>query len=319
MQIVILDAFAANPGDLSWDFLKAYGPLTVYDRTPETLVVERAKDADVVILNKTPLKRDTIERLLKLKLVAVIATGYNVVDIAACDARGVPVCNIPSYSVSAVAQQTFAFLLEFANRVGAHADSVRAGDWARSPDFSYQKAPLRELDGKTLGILGYGRIGRKVAKIAVAFGMRVVVHTAHPEKYPDAPVEFLPLKELLGQSDYVTLHMPLTPQTERLVDAEFLAQMKPGAFLINTARGQELDEAAVAEALKSGALAGFGADVLSSEPPSPENPLLHAPNALITPHIAWAAFETRERLMGILAENIAAFAEGRPRNVVNLK
>ena len=317
MQIVILDAFAANPGDLSWDFLKAYGPLTVYDRTPETLVVERAKDADVVILNKTPLKRDTIERLLKLKLVAVIATGYNVVDIAACDARGVPVCNIPSYSVSAVAQQTFAFLLEFANRVGAHADSVRAGDWARSPDFSYQKAPLRELDGKTLGILGYGRIGRKVAKIAVAFGMRVVVHTAHPEKYPDAPVEFLPLKELLGQSDYVTLHMPLTPQTERLVDAEFLAQMKPGAFLVNNARGQEIVERDVADALNCGRLGGFGADVLSSEPPKADNPILTAKNVFLTPHIAWSPYETRVRLLDVLDRNIAAFLAGTPQNIVN--
>ncbi len=317
MNIVILDGFAANPGDLSWDFLNAYGEVTVYDRTPEALVVERAAGAEAVVLNKTVLSRASIEALPDLRFVAVLATGFNVVDIAACSERGIVVSNIPSYSVSAVAQQTFAFILEFANRIGLHTGSVLAGDWVKSPDFSYQKAPLTELEGKTLGVVGYGRIGARVAAIAAAFGMRVLCNTAHPEKYPSAPVTFLPLDEMLPQCDVVSLHAPLTPQTDRMVNADFIARMKKGAFLVNTARGQELDEAAVAGALKNGKLAGLGADVLSSEPPAADNPLLSAPNVFLTPHIAWAAFETRKRLLSILAKNVAAFAAGSPVNVVN--
>lgn len=319
MNIVILDSKAANPGDLSWDWLNKYGSVTVYDRTPEALVAARARDAEIVILNKTVISRETVERLPKLKLIAVLATGYNVVDTAACDARGVAVANIPSYSVSAVAQQTFAFILEFANRVGLHSASVHAGDWAKCPDFCYQKAPLCELMGKTIGIIGYGRIGRRVAEIAKAFQMRVLVNTAHPEKYPDAPVEFLPLDEMLPQCDFVTLHCPMTPATDKMVNTEFIAKMKTGAFLVNTSRGGELDEAAVAAALNSGKLAGAGVDVLSTEPPMADNPLLHAKNIEITPHIAWAAYETRERLMGIVEDNIAAFLAGTPKNIVNLK
>ena len=319
MHIVILDSLAANPGDLSWEWLKEYGSLEVFDRTPPELVVPRAKNAGIVILNKTALSRESIARLPELKLVAVLATGYNVVDTAACDERGIPVVNIPSYSVAAVAQQTFAFILEFANRVGLHSASVHAGDWARHPDFCYQKAPLAELQGKTIGVIGYGRIGRRVCAIAAAFGMRVLVNTAHPERYPDAPVSFLPLSELLPQCDFVTIHCPMTPETDRMVNESFLSQMKPGAFLVNTSRGGELDEAAVAAALKSGRLAGAGVDVLSTEPPSPDNPLLHAENCFITPHIAWAAYETRVRLMEILKDNIASFMAGTPKNVVNLK
>ena len=317
MNIVILDSFAANPGDLSWDWLKAYGELTVYHRTPETQVVERAKDAEIVILNKTPLSRETIARLPKLRFVAVLATGFNIVDIAACAERGIKVSNIPSYSVSAVAQLTFAFILEFANRVGLHTDSVCGGDWARSPDFSYQKAPLAELMGKTLGIVGYGRIGRRVAEIAEAFQMRVLVNTAHPEKYPDAPVEFLPLDAMLPQCDFVTIHCPMTPETDRMVNADFIAKMKDGAFLVNTSRGGELDEEAVAAALASGKLAGAGVDVLSTEPPAADNPLLHAKNIYITPHIAWAAYETRVRLMEILKGNVAGYVSGELKNIVN--
>ncbi|MBQ6066046.1 MAG: D-2-hydroxyacid dehydrogenase [Clostridia bacterium] len=318
MKIVILDGFAANPGDLDWSWLKAYGDLTVYDRTPEALVVERARDAQIVILNKTPVSRETLAQLPEVKLIAVLATGYNIVDVDACWERGVLVANIPSYSVSAVAQQVFAFILEFANRVGLHTASVTAGEWAANPDFSYQKAPTAELLGKTIGIIGYGRIGRRVAALAKAFEMRVLVNTAHPEKYPDADVRFLPLDELLPQCDFVTVHCPQTAETDRFVNADFLAKMKDGAFLVNTSRGGEVDEQALADALNSGKLAGAGVDVLSTEPPRADNPLLSAKNIFITPHIAWASYETRVRLMGILKENIRGFMEGKPVNVVNM-
>ena len=318
MNIVILDGFAANPGDLDWGWLREYGGLTVYDRTPEAQVVDRAKDAEIVILNKTPVSRATLAQLKKVKLIAVLATGYNIVDVDACRERGVLVANIPSYSVSAVAQQVFAFILEFANRVGLHTASVTAGEWAANPDFSYQKAPTAELLGKTIGIIGYGRIGRRVAALAKAFEMRVLVNTAHPEKYPDADVTFLPLDELLPRCDFVTVHCPMTPETDKLVNAAFLAKMKDGAFLVNTSRGGELDERAVADALNRGQLAGAGIDVLSTEPPAPDNPLLSAKNVFITPHIAWASYETRVRLMEILKENIRGFIEGKPVNIVNM-
>lgn len=318
MNIVILDGFAANPGDLDWRWLEQYGNLTVYDRTPEALIVDRAKDAEIVILNKTPISREMLAQLPAVKLIAVLATGYNIVDVDACRERGVPVVNIPSYSVSAVAQQVFAFILEFANRVGLHTASVTAGEWAANPDFSYQKAPTAELLGKTIGVIGYGRIGRRVAALAKTFEMRVLVNTAHPEKYPDADVEFLPLNELLPQCDFVTVHCPMTAETDKFVNADFLGKMKDGAFLVNTSRGGEVDEQAVADALNSGKLAGAGVDVLSTEPPRPDNPLLTAKNIFITPHIAWASYETRVRLMEILKENIRGFMEGRPVNVVNL-
>ena len=317
MKIVILDSTTANPGDLSWDFLKRYGELTVYDRTPEPLVPVRAKGADVVIINKTVISRQSVEALPDLKLIALLATGYNVVDCEACDAHGVLVANVPSYSESAVAQQTFAFILEYANRVGLHADRVRAGDWTNCSDFSFTAAPLRELCGKTMGVIGYGRIGRKVARLAEAFEMRVLVHTAHPEKYADAPYTFLPLDDMLPQCDFVSVHCPMTPQTAKMVNADFIAKMKDGAFLVNNARGGELDEEAVAAALNAGKLGGLGADVLSTEPPLPDNPLLTAKNVFITPHIAWAGYDTRVRLLRILEQNVAAFAAGKPQNIVN--
>ena len=318
MRIVILDSTTANPGDLSWDFLKKYGELTVYDRTlTDDLVIERARDAEIVILNKTVISRRAVEALPKLRLIALLATGYNVIDCDACSEHGVLVANVPSYSRFAVAQQTIAFSLEFANRLAAHSDAVLRGDWVNCADFSFALSPLFELKGKTLGVIGYGDIGRKVAEIARAFEMRVLVNTAHPEKYPGAPVEFLPLDALLPQCDFVSLHVPMTPATDKLVNAAFLAKMKDGAFLINNARGGELNEADVAAALNSGKLGGLGADVLSTEPPKADNPLLTAKNALITPHIAWASFDTRARLMGILEQNIAAFLAGRPQNIVN--
>lgn len=320
MNTVILDSLTANPGDLSWDFLKKYGSLTVYDRTPSAeLVVERARDADIVIINKTVIGREAVEKLPKLRLIALLATGYNVVDCAACTERGILVANIPSYSVSAVAQQTFAFILEHASQVGIHSRSVLAGEWAAYPDFCYHKAPTSELLDKTIGIIGYGRIGRRVAALAEAFEMRVLVNTAHPEKYPDAYVEFLSLDEMLPQCDYVTVHCPMLPSTDKMVNADFIAKMKDGAFLVNTSRGGEVDEQALADALNTGKLSGAGVDVLSVEPPVPENPLLHAENIFITPHIAWASYDTRVRLMRILEENIAAFVNGKPINIVNMQ
>lgn len=320
MNIVILDAAAANPGDLRWDFLQRFGSVTVYPRTEsEELVIERAKDAEIVLLNKTPVSRRAVERLPKLKLISVLATGYNIVDCAACAERGVMVANVPAYSGFAVAQQTFAFILEYANRIGQHSASVLAGDWVRCPDFSYTLAPLTELQGKTMGLIGYGDIGRRVAKFALAFEMRVLVHTAHPEKYPAAPVEFMPLDQMLPQCDFLSLHAPMTPATAGLVNREFLEKLKPGAFLVNNARGQEIVEQDVADALNSGRLGGFGADVLSSEPPKAENPILSAKNVFLTPHIAWAGYEARVRLMRVTEENIEAFLAGTPKNIVNMQ
>ena len=319
MKIVILDSFAANPGDLSWDFLNKYGSVAVYDRTPdEETVIERAKDAEIVILNKTVLSRAAIERLPGLRFVTVLATGYNIVDVKACAERGIPVSNVPGYSGASVAQQTFAFILEYANRIAAHSASVLEGGWVRSPDFSYQVAPLTELEGKTMGVIGYGDIGRRVARIALAFGMRVLVYTAHPEKYPDAPVRFCALDDMLGQCDFLSLHIPCTPETAGLVDRAFIQKMKPGAFLVNNARGQEIVERDVADALNSGYLGGFGADVLSSEPPKADNPLLKAKNVFLTPHIAWAPYEARVRLLDATDKNVAAFLSGKPVNVVNM-
>ncbi|MBQ9945618.1 MAG: D-2-hydroxyacid dehydrogenase [Clostridia bacterium] len=317
MNIVILDSVTANPGDLSWDFLEKYGKLTVYDRSPVDLIYERAKDADIVILNKTPMSRQTIEKLPRLKMIALLATGYNIIDCDAADEYGVNVVNIPSYSASAVAQQTFAFILEYANRIGLHSDSVLSGEWAKYPDFCYQLAPLRELLDKTIGIIGFGKIGRRVAEIAKAFEMKVLIHTAHPEKYKDENYNFVDRDTLLANSDFVTIHCPLTPETEKMVNVEFISKMKDGAFLVNTSRGGELDEAAVKAALDSGKLSGAGVDVLSVEPPVPENPLFHTKNIYITPHIAWASYDTRVRLMHILEENISAFCSGNPINVVN--
>lgn len=317
MNIVILDSVTANPGDLSWDFLKNYGELTVYDRSPVDTIYERAKDADIVILNKTPMSRATVEKLPRLKMIALLATGYNIIDCDACDETGISVVNIPSYSASAVAQQTFAFILEYANRIALHSDSVLSGEWASYPDFCYQLAPLKELYNKTIGIVGYGKIGKRVAQIAKAFEMNILINTAHPDKYKDEDFSFTDIDTLLREADFVTIHCPLTPETEKMVNREFIAKMKDGAFLVNTSRGGELDEEAVKEALDSGKLSGAGVDVLSVEPPVPENPLFHTKNIYITPHIAWASYDTRLRLLEILEENISAFCKGTPINVVN--
>ncbi len=314
MKIVVLDGFTTNPGDLSWDWLRECGDCTVYDRTPPELIAERTKDCEIVITNKTPLRRELLETLPKLRYIGLLSTGYNIVDWEYCKEKSIPVCNIPSYSSSAVAQLVFALILEHTNSVALHSNSVHSGEWAQSKDFCYWKAPLTELDGKTIGIIGFGKIGKAVAKIATAFGMKVIASTNHPSQFDN--VEFCDKDELLAKSDFVTLHCPLTPLTEGMVNTEFLSKMKPAAFLINTSRGQVVDENALADALKNGIIAGAGLDVMTVEPPKADNPLFGLSNCHITPHIAWAGFETRERLMKIAKENVIAFLNGNPQNIV---
>lgn len=319
MKAVILDGYTTNPGDLSWDWLREKCKLTVYDRTPFDETAERCKGYDIIITNKTPLNKDILEQLPDCKFIALLSTGYNIIDCEYAASRGIPVSNIPAYSTGAVAQLTFAFILELCNKVAIHNTEVKKGKWSECKDFCFWKTPLQELGGKTLGIIGFGSIGRAVAKIGSAFGMRVVANTANPDKYKDATdVSFVSLDELLSSADIVTLHCPLTPATTGMVNAEFIGKMKRSAYLINTSRGPVLNEADVADALKNGRIAGAGVDVLSTEPPSADNPLLSCENCLITPHIAWAAFETRQRLISILEQNITAFLAGKPINTVNM-
>lgn len=314
MKITVLDGYTTNPGDLSWDWLRECGDCTIYDRTPAELIAERTKDCEIVITNKTPLRRELLETLPKLKYVGLLSTGYNIVDWEYCKEKGIPVCNIPSYSTSAVAQLVFALILEHTNAVSVHSNSVHSGEWAKSKDFCYWKTPLTELDGKTLGIIGFGKIGKAVAKIAAAFGMKVIASTNHPAPFEN--VEFCDKDELLSKSDFVSIHCPLTPLTEGMVNADFLSKMKPTAVLINTSRGQVVDENALADALRNGVIAGAGLDVMTVEPPKADNPLFGLSNCFITPHIAWAGFETRERLMKIAKENVLAFLNGSPQNLV---
>lgn len=314
MKITVLDGYTENPGDLSWDWLEALGETSIYDCTPDGLIAERSAGCEIIITNKTPLRRETLEKLPELRYIGLLSTGYNVVDWEYCKEKGIPVCNIPTYSTSAVAQLTFALILEHTNHVALHSDSVMSGEWSNCKYFCYQKSPLAELDGKTLGIIGFGKIGKAVAVIARAFGMKVLAHTNHPAPFDG--VEFVTTDELLAESDFVTLHCPLTLQTEGMVNAEFISKMKSSAVLINTSRGQVIDEQALADALNSGRLAGAGLDVLSAEPPKADNPLLGARNCLITPHIAWAGYETRARLMDICRCNVEAYLSGSPINCV---
>lgn len=319
MKAVILDGFTTNPGDLSWDWLQEKCDLTVFDRTPADLILERCKGSEIIVTNKTPLSRETLEQLPECKFIALLSTGSNVVDCEYAAKRGIPVSNIPCYSTNAVAQLTFALLLELTNKVALHSTAVKSGEWAGCKDFCFWKSPLEEISGKTIGIIGLGKIGQTVAAIANAFGMRVLAYTANPQKYEGTPnVEFLSLDELIPLSDVITLHCPLTPQTAALVNDEFIAKMKKTAYLINTSRGPVLDEAAVAKALNEGRIAGAGVDVLSTEPPRADNPLLGCEKCIITPHIAWAGYETRQRLMGVFKENILAFLDGKPINTVNM-
>lgn len=316
MKIVILDAYAANPGDLSWDEFAALGELTAYDRTAQEDAAARIGDAEVVFINKVRLTDEIFAACPNLKLVSILATGYNIVDLAAAKRRGITVCNVPGYSTRAVVQMTFALLLEICQQVGLHSGAVHTGRWQTCPDFCFWDRPLIELDGKTMGIVGYGAIGSAVGTVAQALGMKLLVTARHEKPVPEG-ARFVSLPELLAQSDVVSLHCPQTAENARMIDAGALAQMKDGAILLNTARGGLLDEQAVADALRSGKLLAAGMDVVSAEPIHADNPLLTAPNCFLTPHIAWAPLETRRRLQAISAENLRAFLAGKPQNVVN--
>jgi glycerate dehydrogenase len=316
-KIVVLDGFALNPGDLDWAALAELGDLTVYDRTPPELVAARSQGCRVVLTNKTVIGREEIAQLPELRMIGVLATGYNIVDVDAAAEAGITVCNVPAYSSASVAQLVFGYILEWMSQVRNHSDSVFAGKWTVCPDFSYTLAPLHELAGKTLGIVGFGQIGQTCAQIARGFGMDVLAVPHTPGKVQIDGVKQVSLAEMLPQADFVTLHCPLTAETRQLVDADFLRKMKPGSYLINTARGPLVDESALAEALRSGHLAGAAADVLSAEPPAADNPLLSAPNMLITQHLAWASVEARTRLMDITVNNVAGFLTGKIINKVN--
>ncbi len=316
MNITYLDGYTLNPGDLSWEPLEKLGNFTDYDRTSPEDIVARAADAEVVLSNKVFLSAETLAQLPKLRYIGVTATGYNNVDLAAAQERGIVVTNVRGYSTSAVAQHTFSLLLGLTNHTELHSQSVRAGDWTNAEDWCYWKTPLVEIAGKTIGLLGLGDIGTQVARIALAFGMRVVAH-----RKSDAPagedIKLVGLDELFRESDVVSLHCPLTDETSEIIDAESLAKMKPSAYLINTGRGGLIQEHDLANALNAGKLAGTAVDVLSTEPPKADNPLLTAKNCLITPHVAWAFFESRQRLLQMAADNIAAFQNGQPTNVVS--
>lgn len=317
MKIVITDANAVNPGDLSWDFLNKYGQVVVYPRTPEELAIQRLRDADIILINKTPITAQLLDHCPSIKLICVLATGYNVVDCEAAAARGIPVCNVPDYSTNAVAQFTFALLLELCNAVGHHSTAVREGAWCRCPDFCFWDTPQVELAGKTLGIIGFGRIGRAVGRIAKAFGMEVLAYNRSRCPEGEAIGQYVELDTLLARSDIVSLHCPLTPQTESIINADSLAKIKDGAILLNTARGPLLDEAAVADALRSGKLRAAAADVVTREPILETNPLLTAPNCLLTPHMAWAPIESRRRILDCTTRSIEGFLAGKPVNTVN--
>ncbi len=317
MNLVVLDGHTLNPGDLSWDELQSLGPCEIFDRTTPEQILPRAASAEIILTNKVVLNRETIMALPKLRYLGVLATGVNVVDTTTARERGIPVSNIPDYGTRSVAQHTFALLLELTHHTGYHAQSVRDGRWSRSADFCYWDFPLLELDGLILGIIGFGKIGREVAKIAQAFGLRVLIHSRTiPAELP-ARMESVPLGELFSRADIVSLHCPLTPATNNLVNAPRLALMKPSALLLNTSRGPLVDEAALAVALNSGRLAGAALDVLSVEPPPLTNPLLTAKNCVITPHLGWATRAARQRLMQIAVANLRTFLNGTPQNVVN--
>lgn len=317
MKIVVLDGYTLNPGDLSWDSLKKLGTLTVYDRTEEKKAAERIGDAELVFTNKTPIKRKTMEACPNLKFIGVLATGYNVVDVKAAEERKITVTNIPGYATDAVAQYVFALLLELCYHVGEHSNSVKAGEWERSRDFCYWNEPLVELCGKTLGIIGYGRIGKKTAQIAIAFGMKVLAFTPHPDKNQENQnLKFVLLDDLLRKSDVISLHCPLTPKSEGMINKDSISKMKPHVMIVNTSRGPLIDEQDLYDALVSRKVAGAAVDVVSTEPIKSDNPLLKAPNMILTPHIAWAPKETRERLMATAVENLETYLRGRPQNIV---
>ncbi|MFH5181363.1 D-2-hydroxyacid dehydrogenase [Paenibacillus sp. TAB 01] len=317
MRIVVLDGYTLNPGDLSWSGLEALGEVTVYDRTAPEEIIDRALQAELILTNKTPLSADTLKQLPNAKYIGVLATGYNIVDTAFAAERGIVVTNVPAYGSQSVAQMVFSLLLELCSRVQLHSDAVREGEWTRSLDFCFTKSPLVELSGKTMGFVGLGKIGYQASVIARAFGMRILAvgsgRTAPP---PAEGVEWTELERLLAESDVISLHCPLTPATERMINTERLALMKPSAFLINTSRGGLIAEADLAAALNEGRIAGAGLDVLSVEPPTSDNPLLQARNCIITPHIAWATKEARSRLLQVAVDNVHSYLQGVPVNMV---
>ncbi len=315
-KIVILDAYVANPGDYSWNPLEEFGHCTIWERTESRAeVLERAAGAEIVLTDKVELTRDILQALPELRMISVLATGYNVIDLKAATELGILVCNVPNYSTSSVTQHIFAVLLYLLNHTDSYARAVADGAWSSSQDFTFFLESIRELEGMTLGIVGYGSIGRSVAAVGRAFGMKILVNSRTPKA--DKDVRFTNLTTLLAESDVVSLHCPQTPETVRMINRQTLALMKPGAILINAARGGLLDEAAVADALNSGQLAAAALDVLSSEPPPADNPLLKAKNCLITPHIAWAGLNARRRLLEITFANIRGFCQGKPVNLVN--
>lgn len=312
-QIICLDRAPADMGDMTWDAVRAHGDLTLYDTTEPAQIIERAADAEILITNKVGLTRETLNALPKLKLIAVLATGYNHIDLEAAVEQGITVCNLPGYSTAATAQTSIALLLELTHGVGNHSNAIHTGEWSRQPTFAYWRQPLVELDGKTMAIFGYGAIGSRVGTIAEALGLNVI-----PAAVPGRPASAhrMPMNEALAQADVVSLHCPLTPKTQHMIGASALRTMKQGAFLINVGRGPLVDEHAVRAALDDGHLGGFAADVLSQEPPPPNHPLIGAPRTILTPHFGWAAHAARQRAIAWTAESIGAFLSGEPVRVV---
>ncbi len=318
MKIVVLDGYTLNPGDLSWEGLEKIGKVKIYDRTPGDQIIERIGDAEIVFTNKTPLTREIFEKVKNVKFVGVLATGYNVVDVDAAKQKGIPVTNVPAYGTTAVAQSVFALLLEICNNVRRHSDAVKQGEWTNSEDFCFWKSPLIELTGKTMGIIGMGRIGQATAKIAQAFGMNILAYSRHQNiNLLSDTFKYVTLNDLLTGSDVISLHCPLFENTKGIINKHTIGKMKDGVMIINTSRGPLIVEEDLAEGLNNGKIAGAAIDVLSLEPPSFDNPLLKIDNCIITPHIAWAPKESRKRLMNIAIDNLIQFLDGNPVNVVN--
>ena len=320
MKIVVLDGYTENPGDLSWDQLSCMGELTVYDRTSYVeapIIAERIGDAEVVVTNKTPISKETMDKCPNLKMIAVLATGYNVINYDYAKEKGIPVCNVPTYGTACVGQYAIALLLEVCHHIGHHDKTVHEGKWANHIDWCYWDHPLIELDGKTAGIIGFGRIGQTTGRIAKALGMKVLAYDLYPNDSGKAIAEYVDLDTLLAQSDVVFLHCNLTADNEKMINKASIAKMKDGAILINNSRGQLIDEQDVTDALKAGKLAAAGLDVVYTEPIRADNPLLTAPNCIITPHMSWRAKEARQRIMDCTADNIRAYLDGAPIHVVN--
>lgn len=318
MKIVVLDGYTLNPGDISWKGMEAFGDVVVYDRTNPEDIVSRIGDAEVVYTNKTPITKETLDACPNIKFIGVLATGYNIIDIAAAKEKGIPVSNIPTYGTAAVSQFAIALLLELCHHIGAHSDAVKAGEWSSNPDWCFWKYPLVELDGKTMGIIGFGRIGQDTGKIAQALGMKVLAYDAfkRPELESDT-CHYVDLDTLLKESDVISLHCPLFPDTEGIINKDTIAKMKDGVMIINDSRGPLIVEQDLRDALDSGKVAGAALDVVSTEPIKMDNPLLGAKNVILTPHIAWAPKESRQRLMDIAVANLKAYVDGQPQNVVN--